>query len=243
MRDRAERPKVIAHRGLSSAAPENTIDAFLAAADLGADGVELDVRRTADGRLVVHHDAAVGGVVIAASSRTEVVAAGRGLGYEIPALAEVLAALRGRLDVDVEIKETGHERQVLAEATAGVPQGRLVITTFHASSIASLRALAPALPLGLLVGGQTALRATATYTGDLVGTRRRARRVGATFLAPYWRFVATRATRSVHLGSMHAWVWGVNDQALMRALSADPRVEAVITDEPALALDSFGSRR
>lgn len=50
---------VIAHRGASRAAPENTVEAFRLAVEMGADGVELDVRRAADGQLVVHHDAAL----------------------------------------------------------------------------------------------------------------------------------------------------------------------------------------
>src|SRR5690606_3517686 len=52
--------KVIAHRGASHRHPENTLAAFRGAAELGSDGVELDVRRTADGRGVVHHDAELG---------------------------------------------------------------------------------------------------------------------------------------------------------------------------------------
>ena len=53
---------VLGHRGAPGLAQENTIAAFVAAARLGADGVELDVRRTADGALVVHHDAAIADV-------------------------------------------------------------------------------------------------------------------------------------------------------------------------------------
>ena len=49
--------KVIAHRGASAVARENTLEAFRLAAELGADWVELDARRTADGHVVVHHDA------------------------------------------------------------------------------------------------------------------------------------------------------------------------------------------
>jgi len=52
---------IIAHRGASARFRENTVEAFLAAARLGADGVELDVRRSADGALVVHHDALLPG--------------------------------------------------------------------------------------------------------------------------------------------------------------------------------------
>ncbi|MBM3696502.1 MAG: glycerophosphoryl diester phosphodiesterase, partial [Actinobacteria bacterium] len=61
MRHPPGRPWVIAHRGASAAFPENTLAAFRAAAALGADAVELDVRRTADGHPVVHHDAVVPG--------------------------------------------------------------------------------------------------------------------------------------------------------------------------------------
>jgi glycerophosphoryl diester phosphodiesterase len=50
------RPKVIAHRGASNAFPENTLAAFVAARELGADAIELDVHATRDGELVVIHD-------------------------------------------------------------------------------------------------------------------------------------------------------------------------------------------
>src|SRR3954469_14433888 len=52
----SRKPLVLGHRGASAAAPENTVAAFARARELGADGVELDVRRSADGVLVVHHD-------------------------------------------------------------------------------------------------------------------------------------------------------------------------------------------
>ena len=55
------RPLVLGHRGASHACPENTLAAFAQARAFGADGVELDVRRTADDRLVVHHDPHVDG--------------------------------------------------------------------------------------------------------------------------------------------------------------------------------------
>ena len=56
------RPLVFGHRGASAAAPENTVEAFSKARALGADGVELDVRRSADGVLMVHHDAEIAGL-------------------------------------------------------------------------------------------------------------------------------------------------------------------------------------
>src|SRR5438045_594778 len=58
----SRRPLVLGHRGASAAARENTLAAFTRAREMGADGVELDVRRTADGVLVVHHDPDAEGV-------------------------------------------------------------------------------------------------------------------------------------------------------------------------------------
>src|SRR5689334_18596174 len=58
---------VLAHRGANRVEPENTVAAFTRALELGADGVELDVHRTADGGIVVHHDASASGVGLLAA--------------------------------------------------------------------------------------------------------------------------------------------------------------------------------
>src|SRR5262245_26247516 len=93
---------VIAHRGASAAFPETTVEAFEAAGRLGADWVELDVRRTADGLLAVHHDARLGdGRALVELSRSALPAA-------VPDLGEALAACDG-LGVNVEIKNAASD--------------------------------------------------------------------------------------------------------------------------------------
>ncbi|HEY1737167.1 MAG TPA: glycerophosphodiester phosphodiesterase, partial [Acidimicrobiia bacterium] len=87
-----ERPLVLGHRGASRGAPENTIAAFTRAAELGADGVELDVHRTADGVLVVHHDADLDGVGLVLGAPFVQVRAAR---PDVPTLAETLDACAG----------------------------------------------------------------------------------------------------------------------------------------------------
>src|SRR5918995_5277942 len=89
---------VIGHKGAAGLAPENTLGAFHVARDVGADGVELDVRRTADGALAVHHDAELpDGRVIAAINWSE-------LPDDVPDLDPVLDVCRGLALVNVEIK-------------------------------------------------------------------------------------------------------------------------------------------
>src|SRR3989440_10064561 len=93
-------PHVLAHRGARRVAPENTVEAFVAAGALGADGVELDVHRTADGALVVHHDADARGVGVLAERTEAEIGAAR---PEIPTLEEALDACAGML-VNIEVK-------------------------------------------------------------------------------------------------------------------------------------------
>ena len=94
------RPLVLAHRGANRVAPENTVEAFARALALGADGVELDVHRTADAGLVVHHDAEAGGLgVLADRSLTEI----REVLPAAPTLEEALDVCSGAL-VNIEIK-------------------------------------------------------------------------------------------------------------------------------------------
>ena len=94
------RPLVLGHRGASAVSPENTVVAFERARDLGADGVELDVRRSRDGVLVVHHDPAIaGGHAIAELTWAEL----RAARPDLATLDEALDACRG-LVVNAEVK-------------------------------------------------------------------------------------------------------------------------------------------
>src|SRR4029078_7765283 len=93
---------IIAHRGASADYPENTVEAFRAAGPLGANWVELDVRRTADGAPAVHHDAQL------RAGRAIVGAAAADLPESVPSLAQALDACRP-LGVNVEIKNSPHD--------------------------------------------------------------------------------------------------------------------------------------
>lgn len=95
-------PQVIAHRGASRIERENTLDAFVRAANLGAHAVELDVRRTSDGELVVHHDPHLG------DGRVIVRTTARELPPHVPTLSEALNACGG-MWVNIEIKNDVNE--------------------------------------------------------------------------------------------------------------------------------------
>src|SRR3954466_7720463 len=143
---------VLAHRGANRLAPENTVPAMREAVDRGADGVELDVHRTADGELVVRHDAEtpigpLGGTTVAELARSL---------PEVPTLAAVLDVCRGRL-VNVEIKDPdprAAEAVVdLIAARAATAADDVLVSSFDLATIDRVRALAPHLPTGFLSFG------------------------------------------------------------------------------------------
>jgi glycerophosphoryl diester phosphodiesterase len=151
---------VVAHRGASIEHPENTIGAFEAAIDLGADAVEFDVRMTADGHAVVMHDADVSrttdGTGLVSEMTLEEI---RRLG--VPTLMDALECLAGRAAADIEIKNLPGEpdftpdREPTVDATldaldaVGFP-GQVIISSFSPASIAHSRALRADVPTGLL---------------------------------------------------------------------------------------------
>ena len=154
-----ERPKLIAHRGISRERPENTLPAFLRALELGADGIELDVHCTKDRVVIVHHDdipralapsKALAGKRIDALTWDEL----QGFSVEgtalIPTLAEVLAALRGRLDVFVELKGHGIEGPVLDVIHQSPAPARCAVHSFDHEAIRRCRSVAAGLRGGIL---------------------------------------------------------------------------------------------
>jgi len=95
-------PRVVGHRGSPTEAPENTLASFRAAWDAGARAIELDVRMTRDGVLVVHHDAELGRVLPGEGLVEELQA--KALPPALPTLRDVLTKLPADLLVDAEIK-------------------------------------------------------------------------------------------------------------------------------------------
>ena len=145
----------LAHRGDHARAPENTLAAFVAAlARPDCDGLEFDVRASADGIAVVLHDLTLQRVQARPEAAADLPAAAlRELG--VPSLADVLAACRPTAFLDVELKEDLGEAALGPLRTArGLPDGSLsnaVVSAFEPASLATIRRLAPAVACWLNV--------------------------------------------------------------------------------------------
>ena len=164
--------RVIAHRGSSARAPENTLLAFRAALEDGADGVELDARLTADGVVVVMHDDDVARVTNGVGRISEMSFEQLGSvlvrGSEpVPTLEEILDVVGGRVDVVVEIKGAfGGARDVPGDEVAravvpliaGVPS--VLVSSFDPAAVAYVRAVAGEIPTAITIGGHADLDET-----------------------------------------------------------------------------------
>jgi glycerophosphoryl diester phosphodiesterase len=228
------RPLVIAHRGASAHALDNSIDAFAKAVDAGADMVEFDVRRTADDALIAFHDPAVGRVPVGRMTRAELA---ERVGYVPPLVDEVLEVTAGRIGLDVELKEDGYVDRVVRAIVARHGAGEdVVVTSFLDEVVRQVKSNGHDLRAGLLLG-RTHVAAFFPVT--------RARRSRADFVALHHLLVARGLLRRAHAAGYASLVWTVNDDRSLRALLDDERVLGVVTDVPdrAVALRDGRSSR
>jgi glycerophosphoryl diester phosphodiesterase len=208
---------VAAHRGVWGAdVPENSLAAFERAIAVGADMIELDVRRTRDSELIVFHDAELAGAPVASLTRSEIEELA---GVLPPLLAEALELARGRIALDVELKEDGYVDEPADLLSGFVANGGdLIVTSFLDRVLAQLRELEPQLPRGLILSVSTA-RAP-----------ERANACGATIVLPKMRLVDEASLAELSQAGLTAIVWDflASEHA---ALLADPRIGGVITDD------------
>ncbi len=232
----SSRVRVGAHRGAHDAgAPENSLAAFERAAALGCDFAELDVRRAADGRLAVCHDPEVGGRRLADLTLAEAQRLAAGQGGEIPALEDALAALSGRLLVDIEIKAPGCERDVLAAAARILPPDSWFVSSFDLSVLEAATALAPSVRRGWIVGDRPAwwwqrARIRRLLPGLAAGVL-----VPPSCLIPHHSLVDPRLAGLCRRNGLALIPWTVNDPAEMKRL-AGLGAWGIVTDHPAQAL-------
>ncbi len=218
---------VIAHRGASGSAPENTVEAFALAAAQGADGVELDVRRTADRQLVVHHDAFLpDGRVIARTAASE-------LPTGVATFDQALEACAG-LFVNIEIKNQSDEPDFDAtDWVAHSVTGRLarrgggprwLISSFRWETITRVHQLLPSARTAWLVYEATDAVLDACVDG------------GHYAVHPWVTKLTEQHVRDAHRCGLAVNTWTCDDPARIGELISWG-VDGICTNVPDTALD------
>jgi glycerophosphoryl diester phosphodiesterase len=229
---------IYAHRGSTGpAVRENTLEAFRSAARLGADGVELDVRRTADGDLVIHHDVESPGLGLISDCRH------LELQEWVPTLVEALEVCDELgLDVNVEVKSevAGPSHDVMercAAESAAVCAGasasvRIVVSSFSVAALAAVRAVSSDLALAWLVGFGSAGPTPPWSGGILAG-------LSLEGVHPGDAMIDAEYVRRAHDDGLAVRAWTVDAPARVAEL-AGLGVDAIITNDVAAALGAIG---
>ena len=217
------RPLVIAHRGASAVELENSLAAFRAAGRLGADGVELDIHATADGALIVHHDATIAGEFIPSSTLATIRAQRLANGEAPPLLEEALATIDPRLRVYIEVKSLPPtvDAQLLAALDQGPNPAGYAVHGFDHRILARLGRRRPELPRGVL---------STSYPVHPLAPLRDA---GALALWQERSLADAELATALHGAGAQLIVWTVDDPKEMQHLAAIG-VDALCTNRPDL---------
>ncbi|MDQ2649538.1 MAG: glycerophosphodiester phosphodiesterase [Actinomycetota bacterium] len=228
-------PLILGHRGASSDLPGNSVRAFLAAVEAGADGVELDVRRLADGGLACSHDERL------VDGRALLELTADDLPPDVPLLTEALDACRPLSLVNVELKNLPGEgdfddTEQLAEAVVDLlaqrgelDDGRILLSSFHRRSVDRVRELAPTAATGWVLYDAR----------DFAPLIERTVAGGHQAIHPHHAFVNAELVDAAHAAGLTVTTWTCDDPDRLRWL-AEVGVDGIICNDPAAGLRALG---
>ncbi|MBE3584148.1 MAG: DUF1080 domain-containing protein [Limnochordaceae bacterium] len=244
-------PFVVAHRGASKEAPENTLAAFLRGIELNADLLECDVYLSADGVPVILHDSTVNRTTNGSGSITSLTLeqikqfdagswkGAQFAGERIPTLEELLELAKEKAQVLIEIKQAG--QATMAATVAAIRKtgmtNNVVIQSFNPESVKQASQLAPDIPRALLMN-DPGIRDAAVAGAFIV---KQVLESGANAVSIQYSTVTPELVRYLHSRGIAVFVWTVDDRYnLQRMITAG--VDAIITNDPATAWQVIASQ-
>ncbi len=214
----------IGHRGAADLEPENTLRSFCRAAAEGADAIELDLRLTRDGRLVVLHDADVdrttnGSGPVAEMTLHELKRLDAGLGERVPTFEEVLEATGLPIHAELKVVEAAGPLadSILEQRLAG----RIVPISFYPEALRQTKLSLPDLPVGLILRGAPPNLAA------------EARSVDATYVSLEAAYLDKATVEHCQRAGLRVNTWTVNEPEEMRR-TLETGVDGIVTDRPNL---------
>ncbi len=240
-------PLVIAHRGSSAQAPENTLAAFRLAADQHADAIELDVDLTRDGQAIVMHDATIdrttdGHGRVNDLTREELRRVDAGswkgaafAGERVPLLAEVFEAAGPRLLINIEIKSTALRSNGIEAKVAELIRRydlleRVIISSFNPLALIRVKRLEPRLACGLLYSPDEPIYLRHAWLAPLIP--------GLEARHPQHSQVTAAYVEKYHARHQRINVWTVNDPTAVRTMTF-ARVDGIIGDDPVVIRETL----
>jgi glycerophosphoryl diester phosphodiesterase len=233
--------EIIAHRGASAVAPENTLAAMRQAIDYTTDWVEIDVQETSDDQVVVFHDSdfmklAKIDLKIWDATMADLESIDIGSHKDpafsrerVPTLSELLTTCKGKTKVVIELKYYGHdkdlEQRVLNIVNEQDMSSDVMYMSLNLDAVSKIKQLDPNCRAGLLMS---------VLGGKIQNTE-------ADFLAVNAMFVNRSFIQRAHASGKYVYVWTINDAVTMSRMIG-LGVDGIITDKPDLARSVLAER-
>lgn len=220
---------IIAHRGASYLAKQdNTLEAFQLAIDIGADYVEFDVRQTKDEQLIVFHDNNIKGYLISDTNYKDICEITEKYDFKPPLLSEVLELCRGKIKLDIEIKEAGYEEKVIDMVTNLFNYDSFMMKSFLDRCVFRIKHIDPKIKAGLLLSSN-AVSLKKRFNNSFPELRIKACK--ADFVSPHYKLATSFFLRRMSLEEHEVFVWTVNEPRLIEKF-LKKNVAGIITDKP-----------
>ncbi len=215
---------MIAHRGASGYAPENTLKAFKTAWKMSADMIELDAQQTSDGCLVCIHDFELprttnGEGYVGEITYREIKELDAGQGEKVPLLSEVLDFARGRIGVNIEIKALNVEKRILELVTEREMLDSVMFSSFMHNTVRVVKNL------------NTSARTAIILSEPRDDAVRYTLGLGANAINPPFETLTPELVMSAHEAHLEVFPYTMNDASSMRKLLSIG-VDGLITDLP-----------
>ena len=219
----------IAHRGAYAYAPENTLKSFKMAIEMGADMIELDVHLTKDRQVVVIHDDTIdrtsdGSGYVKDYTLEELKTFDFGEGEKIPTLAEVFELAKGKVGVNVEIKQYNMEKEIVDVIRKYNMEKDVIISSFLHPTLVNIKNLEPTLRTALL------------FTARPINVVRLAKEARAEFLHPYFETVDEIMVKEAVSAGIGINVWTVDEEEDIERM-IKMGVTGIITDVPDVCIE------
>ena len=226
---------IIAHRGASALVKhDNTMEAFHKAIEIGSPIMEFDIRKTKDNVLISYHDKNINNIDIKDLTCKELQELAEKKGFSVPTLEDILSISKNKIILDIELKETGYENQIITTVKKYLDYDEYFMKSFKDESIIAIKKIDSNVKTGLLLGRSPKNCTIFDILSD-VFPHRRILKAKPDFIAPHYRVIKIGFIHRMKLHKLPVYVWTVNEDKKMAQLFKKG-ITSIITDRPDIAL-------
>ena len=222
------RPMIIAHRGASKLARENTLEALKLAYQLKADGIEFDLRKTKDGIIVLNHDPSIDEFMICDYNELKEITLKKG--YIISKFTDVVNELAGKLFMDIEIKEPGFEKEVIELMLIHTTYENFMIRSFNKEIIIKVKEIDAKIKTALILGERHLKYGIFSRIFD-VFPKKHIKKTNCDVISPYHKLLLFSYVKRMHKLGIPVSVWTVTNMKQINKLM-HKGVDYLIIDFP-----------